>query len=155
MFAFYGVTASEVIQTNNKYFIAPATDQYESDSGDIYTASDQEHVLRVVQSSYFLTIIICQAFHVWTVRHSHHSVFSFTLLSNRLTIVGVVVAVCVGLAVVYTPGFQNFVASYNPPSLVLLQGSALAVLSIVVWSEFRKYVMRNYYSSWMARAFRM
>jgi magnesium-transporting ATPase (P-type) len=155
-FAFYGVSPSEVVQTNNKYFISPATDRYESDrSGDIYTKSDQEHILRVVQSAYFFTIIITQAIHIWTIRHSTHSVFSPQLLENRRTVLGVAVAVSVGLVAVYTPGVQTFVSSYNPPSLVLLQGAGLACVAIVGWTELRKHVLRAHPSSWLACKFRM
>jgi magnesium-transporting ATPase (P-type) len=89
-------------------------------------------------------IVIGQAVHIWTCRTTKISLFTHGFFTNSKTNVGVLVAVCLGIFIVYTPGIQQIVMAGNPHSLPLLYGALLSVGCFFILTEGRKYLLRNY-----------
>jgi magnesium-transporting ATPase (P-type) len=110
----------------------------------VYSKEDQKRILAVAQGSWYLMIVICQAVHIWTCRTTKISIFKHGLFTNSKTNVGVLVALCLGVFVVYTPGIQSIVLAYNPPSLPLLYGALVSIACLFPFTEGRKWFIRNY-----------
>jgi magnesium-transporting ATPase (P-type) len=90
-----------------------------------------------------MMIVIGQAIHIWTCRTSKISLFQHGVFTNPKTNIAVLVALSLGLIVVYTPGIQSVVMAYNPQSLTLLYGSLLSAFCFFVLTEGRKWLLRN------------
>lgn len=149
-FQFYGLSASDVVNTNNSYFPA-------ADSNDIYKTSDdreydegkQNHILFVVQAAWYMGIVVGQASHVFVCRTSTVSIFEHGVFTNNITNIGVVVAIALGCFIVYTPGLQDIVQSRNPFSLHILYCALLNFVAHWSTTEARKYMTRNYPEMWL------
>lgn len=88
-------------------------------------------------------IVIGQAVHIWTCRTTKVSLFTHGIFTNQQTNIAVVVAVCLGILVTYTPGIQYVVSADNPHSLPLLYGALISIGIFFVVTEGRKYIARN------------
>jgi sodium/potassium-transporting ATPase subunit alpha len=143
VFSFYGITAHDLGTVNNLYFPSPSHSSYTSHSGTIYSYQEQKHILAIAQGSWFLMIVIGQAIHIWTCRTIKTSIFTHGLFTNYKTNIAVIIALCIGMIVVYVPGIQLVTMAYNPPSLIMLYGTLIAIVALFGWTEYRKYLIRN------------
>jgi magnesium-transporting ATPase (P-type) len=118
----------------------------------VYTKDDQKKILAVAQGTWYMMIVIGQAVHIWTCRTTKISLFKHGFFSNSKTNVAVIVALCLGLFIVYTPGIQTVVMAYNPHSLPLLYGALVSIGCFFTLTEGRKWFIRNYPNSagWIA-----
>eukprot|EP01041_Mallomonas_annulata_P001802 gene1802-3499_t len=147
----YGLTAQEVMSTNNKYFIRPVQphqQDYITRSGIVYDKYEQRDILLVVQSAWFLSVVIGQACHIWVCRTNITSIFQHGIFSNKFTNIGVILAIGLGCFVVYLPPLQNIVNSRNPPSLILFYAALLNFVALWSFTEGRKLFSRTYPQHW-------
>jgi len=152
VFQYHGVSAHDLATTNNKYFVANPDHSFITHKGDEISPHDQEHILAIAQGAWYLTVVICQAVHIWTCRTSTISIFSHGIFGNMKTNISFIVALGLGVLVVYTPGIQSVVLSYNVPSLLMLYVGLIAFGSIWGFTELRKFIVRNYPHSSIALA---
>lgn len=110
----------------------------------MYTPTDQKHILAIAQGSWYMMIVIGQAVHIWTCRTTKISLFQHGFFSNPKTNMAVIVALALGIIVVYTPGIQDIVMAYNPHSLPLLYGALLSAGCFFILTEGRKWLLRNH-----------
>lgn len=150
-FQFYGLSASDVVNTNNSYFPAApdSNDIYKTSDGRVYDEGKQNHILFVVQAAWYMGIVVGQASHVFVCRTSTVSIFEHGVFTNNITNIGVVVAIALGCFVVYTPGLQDIVQSRNPFSLHILYCALLNFVAHWSTTEARKYMTRNYPEMWL------
>eukprot|EP01040_Poterioochromonas_malhamensis_P012360 gene12360-13512_t len=149
-FGRYGVTPQDLFQNNNNYF--PYTDyifRTSDGSGRNYDKSDQNYILNVVATGWFMMIWAGQAAHVWTCRTTTVSMFQHGFFGNEVTNYGVLLAIGLGCFVAYTPGIRYIVSSENPFSLEILYASLLVWGTIWGWTEARKWFTRNYPAHWL------
>ena len=77
-------------------------------------------------SAYFLTLVLCQFWHIFLAKTRRVSVFAHPIFANRATLVGVAVAVTVASFCIYVPAINSFfnLAALNgiwwTPSFVFL-----------------------------------
>ena len=150
-FAFYGVSAKDLFTNNNLYFPSAdgKSDFHTSDgTGRIHSPDDQNHILYVVQAAWYLMIVIGQACNIWLCRTSTTSIFVHGMFTNAKTNFGVVIALCLGCFVIYTPGVRDITTSQNPISLVILYATLLSGSCLWIVSEGRKYFTRTYPDHW-------
>ena len=147
-FQFYDIPASAIWGNNNKYFPLEYGN-YVTPSGKVYDENDQQHILNVVRTGWFLMIVAGQAVHIWCVRTSTVSIFEHGVFSNSVANYGVVIALLLGIFVAYTPGVRLIVGSANPLSLELLYGSLLVAGTLIIYTESRKWFTRTYPSHWL------
>ena len=153
VFAFYGVSASDLFANDNKFFPSEDDEYFHTTdgSGRILSPSEQDHVLAVVQGTWFLMIVVGQALNVWMCRTSLTSIFEHGLFTNSKTNYGVAFAVSLGCLFVYTPGLQDFTEADNPPSLIIFYASLLVGSVLWINAEGRKYFTRKYPDNWLNR----
>jgi magnesium-transporting ATPase (P-type) len=144
VFSAYDLTFTDLAKTKNNYFTSAPTGSFTSAAGDVYSVHEQKHILAIAQGSWYLMIVIGQAVHIWACRTTKISLFQHGVFTNRKTNVAVVVALCLGIIVVYTPGIQSVVMAYNPHSLPLLYGALLSAACFFVLTEGRKWLLRNF-----------
>ena len=145
----FGVTAKMLFQNNNLFF--PAANSGDDDANYFvgtndrrFSPDEQNHILYVVQGGWYLMIVCGQAAHIWVCRTTTVSIFQHGIFTNRITNIGVVIALCLGCFVTYLPGLQVIVQSANPYSLLILYASLWVSFSLWAWAEGRKYITRTY-----------
>lgn len=151
-FQFYDIPSDAIWTNNNKYFPLEYGN-FVTPSGKVYDEKDQQHILNVVRTGWFLMIVAGQAVHLWCARTSTVSIFEHGVFSNKVANYGFVIALLLGIFVAYTPGIRYVVASANPLSLELLYGSLLVAGSLIIFSESRKWLTRKYPSHWLNKWF--
>ena len=88
-------------------------------------------------------IVIAQAVHIFACRTLRVSIFEQGMLTNYFTLGAFLIALFLGVFIVYTPGIQTIVMAYNPPSLIMLFGSLIAIVAILGYTEVRKLLIRR------------
>ncbi len=144
IFQFYGVSAQELFTNNNKYFPTPNNESFHTSDGRVYSPHDQENIMRTVMGAWYLMIVCGQATHIMFCRTSTVSIFEHGFWGNRITNIGVVVAILLGCFVTYCPGLQDIVLSANPRSADIFYGSLMTFFCFLTWTEGRKYLTRKY-----------
>lgn len=155
VFSLYGVSLWQLIQNNNEFFNGDrSAGPFVSADGRIYSGAEQEDILRVVQTSWFLTIVCCQAVHVFVVRTATLSIFDHGVLTNTWTNTGVIVAIGIGCFVSFTPLCHQFIRTLAPEIDVVLVGMAVSFAVIWSWTEIRKYIIRAHPLATVSRLLR-
>jgi sodium/potassium-transporting ATPase subunit alpha len=149
-FRHYGVSATDLFQNNNKYFPYTSYNFVTHDgSGRVYDKHDQNYILAVVQTGWYIMIWSGQLAHLFVCRTTTVSIFEHGLFTNKIANYGVFTAMCLGIIVAYTPGIRIIVGSANPFSLDILYSSLLVWGLLWIYTEARKYVTRNYPNHWI------
>ena len=94
----------------------------EADNGRVFTAADQVTIYRSAVAAYFLTLVLCQAVHVFLAKTRTSSVFTHPVFANKSTLVGVGAALCIAAVVIYVPAVNAFFG--------------MAAISIIWWTPF-------------------
>lgn len=77
-------------------------------SAGVFTSEQQVDIRNRAQSAWFLTLVLCQFFHVWFVRRRttlNGSVLSF-IFSNALLVFGAILEIAIAVICVYVPWLQ-------------------------------------------------
>jgi len=146
-FHHYGVSAQELFTNATKYFPAANSDDlfFTSDgSGRVYDQHEQKEILWTIQAAWFLTIVAGQGSHLFFARTCTVSIFSHGFFSNTISNFGVVIASCLAIFVVYTPGLRDITLSRNPRSLPIFYAAILIAGVLLIWTEGRKWFTRTY-----------
>ncbi len=105
-----------------------------------FTSDDQLQILHRVQSAYFLSIVIIQAFHIFQIRARTSSILQRGIFGNWRLVFGVIIANCIALAVVFLHVVQlDFLNTENPPVDAITFGCIVAVILIYAYNEWRKW----------------
>jgi magnesium-transporting ATPase (P-type) len=118
--------------------------------GRVYTGPEQETIVRRSVAGYFLTLILCQAVHVFLCKTSVESVFVHGPFRNMQTVYGVAVAVAIGCIAVYVPAINSFFDA--GPAIWPAWTCFFAFAAIAIpYTELSKAAARRHPTSWWAR----
>lgn len=147
----YGIPARMLPFLADKYFSSSA-DPLTAADGRIYSASDQLTILGEAQAAWYATIVLCQFWHIFTVKTRIASTFKHPSFANVMTDLGVVLDIAFIVVVVYVPGVITVLGT----SPMGVQGWITHfgfLLFILAWTEFNKWMRRNRPAHWYTRAF--
>jgi sodium/potassium-transporting ATPase subunit alpha len=124
-----------------------------TDSGRTFTAAQQVEIYHAGVAAYFLTVILCQAVHVFLCKTRLSSVFTHPIFRNTTTLYGVAVAVAVAAFCIYVPVVNNFLLMTYLPVWCWTPFLVFALFAIVE-TETVKYCARRWPDSnaWWMRA---
>jgi sodium/potassium-transporting ATPase subunit alpha len=149
-FAYYGITAADINNNKNTYFIEKGTaPDFTTSTGEVYDNEEQDFILGVVQAGYYLMIVCGQAVHVFVCRTAIISVFEHGIFTNMTTNLGVCIAILLGCMVVYIPVLQKIDGAGDAIPETLAVGTTMAFVLIWGWTEGRKWFSRNYPRHWL------
>ena len=143
-FDYFGISSQEVTQFNGRYFGDYPIGVYISDKGEAFTVDRQMQIMKVIHATYYLAIVFCQATHIWTCRTMVVSIFEHGIFTNQATNYGVPISIALGLLVVYFPPLMYVDGSGGALILIVLQATAIAFVSLWIFTEGRKYIIRTY-----------
>lgn len=83
-------------------------------NGRAVTGSQQEEVWRRGVAAFYLTLILCQGWHVFLCKTRSQSIFKHGIFRNRQSVYGVLSAIALGCFFVYVPGVNNLFDTRNP-----------------------------------------
>ncbi len=112
---------------------------------------EQIRIANVAQSVWFVTLVLCQLWHIWFCKTRTQSLFKHPVLTNPVTDVGVLVALGIMSLIVYVPALQAAFATGTVPGEFWLF-SLIAFAFFFVFSEARKACARWKPDSAVARA---
>lgn len=150
-FSHYGVSPQELFTNGAMNFPAASADDifYTTDgSGRVYDEDEQNEILLVVRSAWFMTIVTGQCAHLYFARTCTVSIFQHGFFSNPVANLGVCVAPILAIFVVYTPGLRDITGARNPFSLPIFYAALLMAGTLLIYTEGRKYVTRTYPEHW-------
>ncbi len=120
--------------------------------GHSYDAPAQWDLYCQAQAAWYLTLIMCQCWHIWNCRARSVSILTQGLLSNIVCIYAVVAELAIMAAVIYIPIFQK------PDAFQTRQLNGFYWLPhfvycgyIFTYNEGVKYCVRNHPQGWVAR----
>ena len=120
--------------------------------GRVYDAPAQWRIYRESQAAWYLTLIMCQFWHIWNCRTRVESIFRHGLFSNVVTVYGALSAIFVACFVVYLPPFHRPNAFQTTALSALLWVPHFVFGAyIFTYNEAVKWAVRHRPRSWAAR----
>lgn len=124
----------KTIGNSTEYFVDGAPDLVRTD-GLVWTDSQQVHILREVQTLWFVTIGSCQIGHALAIRGARQA--AWKLERNTRLYIACIVSTLIMVIVTYTPGVKTFLLSRPfPPGYWI--GAAIAALFMFIVVEAKK-----------------
>lgn len=117
-----------------------------------FDAPRQYAIAREASSAWFLTLVLCQFWHVWNCRTRVDSVFTRGIFSNVVTSYGAALAVLIAVVIVYVPELhhEDAFATTDPRPEIWLPHLAYAGFTFG-YNECVKWCARRRPASWIAR----
>ena len=110
----------------------------------------QDNILRESQTAYYAIVVWAQVFHIWLCKTRNESIFRHGLLRNEVTIWAVALEICVILLIILPPSSnQIFFTRPFPPQFWPI--IFIAPLLLLIWQEGRKWYVRRYPNSFIAK----
>jgi sodium/potassium-transporting ATPase subunit alpha len=137
VFRKHGLYPSDLVFAGDNYFIPDATDNFVVGSS-VYTPDQQNFIIAEASAAWYLNIVVCQAFHIWTVKVRRVSIFEHGV-RNIVTVLGVCLAVSIMIVFNYVPGVKTILGSealdWVPWVTAFVTGTI-----IFGYNELRKYI---------------
>ncbi len=120
--------------------------------GEAFDALRQWEIFCESQAAWYLTLILCQFWHIWNCRTRSASIFKHGLFSNVVTVYGAVAEIAIMCCVIYIPVFQT-VTAFQTVDLhgVFWLPQFVYAGFIFSYNESVKWAVRNKPNSWVAR----
>ena len=144
------MTAQDLFENSNVFFNQDTNTDFVTGTGKVYSPADQSNILATVQGTWFLTLVVAQAFHIFVCRTSVVSVVTQGLLKNPITIAGTGFALFAACMIVYLKPFQNLLNVGPVPVWIIFAMGSLSFSLLCGWSELRKYLLRTYPDMWVS-----
>eukprot|EP01094_Clydonella_sp_ATCC50884_P000582 TRINITY_DN10456_c0_g1_i1.p1 TRINITY_DN10456_c0_g1~~TRINITY_DN10456_c0_g1_i1.p1 ORF type:complete len:981 (+),score=263.73 TRINITY_DN10456_c0_g1_i1:153-3095(+) len=141
-FATFGIMLPDLLFDDGAHFVEGA-ELFCSSSGKCYAAESQVYILGIVASTWYVTLIVSQAFHIWMTKTRRISIFKHPLLKNRHMIAGVVIELCLMAIFILIPGLNTILGAAVPRWWVWIPGVVCGIL-ICVFNELRKLLIRHF-----------
>jgi sodium/potassium-transporting ATPase subunit alpha len=145
-FATFGISMTDLAFTDDLYFEEDSPNlctDGESAGDGCYDADEQISILRQVTATWYMTLILSQAFHIWMCKTRRVSFFKHPLLENKAMIVGVVIELLLMIIFVFVPGLNTEVLSTDIPFWWSWMPGVICGLFICLFNELRKKAMRR------------
>jgi sodium/potassium-transporting ATPase subunit alpha len=150
IFMKYGIPASALPFSSDKHWINSGAEDFVV--GDVtFTPAQQAAILAEVQSGYWITLVMCQFWHVWMCKTRIISLFKHNMRNWTMTM-GVIIEACLVVIIVYVPFLHFPFGTANVDGYYWLVNLGMVVL-IWTWAEARKAVTRKYPQSKFNKAF--
>lgn len=144
---YYGIPGSFFLNNRNswKEDSTPLTV-----NGTVFTGQQQEDIWRRGVAAYFLTLILCQGWHVFLTKTRTMSLFKHGPLRNPQSLYGVLLAIAVACFFVYVPGVQDLFDTRNPSFWPWV--CHFAFIGVMLpYTEASKWAARRDPNGWWAR----
>jgi magnesium-transporting ATPase (P-type) len=112
-------------------------------SGLVLTGPEQATIYHRGVSAYFLTLVLCQASHIWFTKTRLTSSFVHPVCKNHYTILGILVSLCVSVFCIYTPSVNSF---FLAAPITIAQWTVFFIFAffVLTWTETVKFFARRY-----------
>jgi sodium/potassium-transporting ATPase subunit alpha len=112
-------------------------------SGLVLTGPEQAKIYHRGVSAYFLTLVLCQASHIWFTKTRLTSSFVHPICKNHYTILGILVSLCVSVFCIYTPSVNSF---FLAAPIGITQWTVFFIFAffVLTWTETVKFFARRY-----------
>ena len=145
------VSPTDMYDLGSNYFNDSPTGEWNGCSVD-----DQEWVIRQVQTSWYITVVLSQFANIWMCKTRQMSLFQHGI-NNPMTVYGVTIEIMILMLIVFVPGLQDVfntngekVMSRNEYALYFVPWVGTLV-TLWVFCESRKYWTRKYPSGKVAK----
>ena len=142
-----GIPVNTLPETYNVYWMLGAPDFVVD--GVHFTDVDQVNILNESATTYFMTMVLCQFWHVWFARTSRTSTFRW-FPRNIVMILGVIVSLTLMVIIVYVPQLQLYLGSY-PVKGINWSLSLIFLAYIMPLTETIKFLARRYKDGFVAK----
>ena len=116
------------------------------------STSDQEDIVGEAASAWYITLIVCQLFHLVNCK-TRFTPLRRHRMDNPMTLWGMSLTFCLMVIFVYVPGLQTIMGSRNANLAPWIIGVVFGLI-ITAFNEFRKRLMRKHPTSFWARELR-
>ena len=143
--------AAWVQENEDASFVPPL---WVASGGRVYDARAQWRIYRESQSAWYLTLILCQFWHIWNARTRVESIFKHGLFANVVSIYGAGASVAIACLLVYVPVFHRPTA-FETGSLHPLFWTPHFAFCVYIFTlnEGLKWMVRHRPDSFVARRF--
>uniref|UniRef100_A0A1I8AS76 Cation_ATPase_N domain-containing protein n=1 Tax=Steinernema glaseri TaxID=37863 RepID=A0A1I8AS76_9BILA len=135
-----GISLLDLFFSAQDYFRYHAAGNFTS-NGLSFTEAEQIDIRDQAASSYYLTLVMSQAYHVWMCMTRRTSIFKHGI-NNIVTVFAVVIEVLLVIIFIYVPGIR-FVMGSSPPPYQVWFFSLGVGLAMWLFNELRKYGIRK------------
>ena len=149
IFMKYGIPPSALPLTSDEYFIPGAKPFQLGDR--IFSPDEQLAILAEVQSGFWVTLVMCQFWHVWMCKTRVISLFKHNMRNWTMTM-GVIIEACLIVIIIYVPFLHFPFGTANVDGYYWLPNLGMVII-IWTWAEVRKVVTRKYPQSRFNTAF--
>ena len=149
----YGITLGDLAFTDDKYFEDDSPPLCASaGSMKCYGRDEQIDILYRVRSTWYMTLVISQAFHIWSCKTRRVSIFKHPLFANKAMIFAVIIELLLMCIFVFIPGLNREVLRCDIPFWWSWIPGIICGLVITAFNEGRKKIIRTRPNSLPARA---
>jgi len=141
VFAKYEIPASMLWGAGKNFFFINCSPLKVRD-GLVYSSKQQLDILSEVQSTFFLTIVLSQVFHIWMCKTRRVSIFKHGF-ANMMMLFGVIIEILVLVAIIYV-SFMQFVLQSKPVDAIFILPSLIIFVFCWTYNESRKSWVRKY-----------
>ncbi|MEW5309019.1 MAG: hypothetical protein WDW38_000932 [Sanguina aurantia] len=153
MFWWHGVPISQVIfSLDRNNFIVPASEGAPM-LGPYGTLSplQQQGIYWEAQNAWYVTLVMCQLWHIFVCKSRQVSVFKHGLFKNPVTCFGLLISILVICLVSYIPQLHSIFGSNSLPGIGWLPHLGFLAF-ILPYTELSKYLTRRNPHGWWARS---
>ncbi|KAK0408292.1 hypothetical protein QR680_003871 [Steinernema hermaphroditum] len=136
-----GIGLFDLFFSAQDYFRYHAVGNFTTASGQVFSEAEQIDIRDQAASSYYLTMVMSQAYHVWMCMTRRTSIFKHGI-NNIVTVYAVIIEILLVVIFIYVPGVR-FVMGSSPPPYQVWFFSLGVGLCMWVFNETRKYWIRK------------
>uniref|UniRef100_A0A915Q025 Cation-transporting P-type ATPase C-terminal domain-containing protein n=1 Tax=Setaria digitata TaxID=48799 RepID=A0A915Q025_9BILA len=149
VFRFYEITLQDLFHSNVKHW-RPNAEVLLTSTGKYYTAEMQMFIHGQAKAAWHITLVMAQVFHFWLCTTRRISIFNHGT-QNIAAVFALLIEISLLNFMIYTPGVQHWLRVSHPPAFVWLFCLPVGIV-LIVFNETRKWIIRQYPISYIARA---
>jgi magnesium-transporting ATPase (P-type) len=115
----------------------------------VLNRDEQVNIYYQAQSAWYITLIMCQFWHIWVCKTRQVSIFEHGFFSNLATVWGVSISIPVMVLIVYAPFLQGIFSTANMVGIGWVPQLGFLLL-FVPYTEYSKYLARKDPDGWWA-----
>lgn len=123
----HDISLSELYLSADEFWQTDAPAFCNASGTRCFTETEQKDILAEACGSWYIALVVCQFFHVWTCKTRRISILKHGLLNNTVMIYGTLLSLSIAVILVYVPNLQDVMGSasvdYLPWLIALGTGS--------------------------------
>jgi magnesium-transporting ATPase (P-type) len=110
----------------------------------------QVDIWRMAQTCWYVTLVMCQFWHIWVCKTRQVSIFTHGLFKNFVTIIGTAFSILIVIIITYIPQLHSI---FDTNSLIGIGWlpNLMFLIFILPYTEFSKYLVRKDPDCWWAQ----